>query len=149
MNPLILPAPLWRRLTSALYDGLLLLSIWMVLMLFLVIGGSYVGAPAPPHVVRAVLVTAGLIFFVRSWTHGGQTLGMRAWRLVVRRSDGTPLSLTRATLRYLLAWVSWLAFGLGVLWCLVDAQRRSWHDVLTGTEVVVPVSYTHLTLPTN
>ncbi|MCH9829149.1 MAG: RDD family protein [Gammaproteobacteria bacterium] len=137
MNPLILPAPLWRRLTSALYDGLLLLSIWMVLMLFLVIGGSYVGAPAPPHVVRAVLVTAGLIFFVRSWTHGGQTLGMRAWRLVVRRSDGTPLSLTRATLRYLLAWVSWLAFGLGVLWCLVDAQRRSWHDVLTGTEVVV------------
>lgn len=137
MNPLILPAPLWRRLTSALYDGLLLLSIWMVLMLFLVIGGSYVGAPAPPHVVRAVLVTAGLIFFVRSWTHGGQTLGMRAWRLVVRRSDGTPLSLTRATLRYLLAWVSWLAFGLGILWCLVDAQRRSWHDVLTGTEVVV------------
>ncbi|MDT0498438.1 RDD family protein [Algiphilus sp. W345] len=137
MNQLILPAPLWRRLTSALYDGLLLLSIWMVLMLFLVIGGSYVGAPAPPHVVRAVLVTAGLIFFVRSWTHGGQTLGMRAWRLVVRRSDGTPLSLTRATLRYLLAWVSWLAFGLGVLWCLVDAQRRSWHDVLTGTEVVV------------
>ena len=137
MNPLILPAPLWRRLTSALYDGLLLLSIWMVLMLFLVIGGSYVGAPAPPHVVRAVLVTAGLIFFVRSWTYGGQTLGMRAWRLVVRRSDGTPLSLTRATLRYLLAWVSWLAFGLGVLWCLVDAQRRSWHDVLTGTEVVV------------
>ncbi len=137
MNQLILPAPLWRRLASALYDGLLLLSIWMVLMLFLVIGGSYVGAPAPPHVVRAVLVTAGLIFFVRSWTHGGQTLGMRAWRLVVRRSDGTPLSLTRATLRYLLAWVSWLAFGLGVLWCLVDAQRRSWHDVLTGTEVVV------------
>ncbi|MGB0956701.1 MAG: hypothetical protein ACPGZP_11990, partial [Panacagrimonas sp.] len=30
MNTLVLPAPLWRRLVAALYDGLLLLALWMI-----------------------------------------------------------------------------------------------------------------------
>lgn len=138
MPALILPAPLWRRLAAAFYDSLLLIAIWMALTLLMTVGASYVsGAPAPPSLLRSVLLTAALLYFVRSWTRGGQTLGMKTWQLQLRRSQESPLTLTRASLRFALAWISWGALGLGVLWCLVDPRRRAWHDILTDTEVVV------------
>ena len=137
MSQTILPTPLWRRLVSALYDGLLLLAIWMVIGLFAVVISTYlVGVPPKPATVQALAIISAWIFCVRSWTKEGQTLGMRAWRIQVRSSDGTGISLTQASIRFVFAWFSWLLFGLGILWCLIDRQKRSWHDIAAGTEVV-------------
>jgi uncharacterized RDD family membrane protein YckC len=138
MSGLIVPAPLWRRLASAAYDALLLGAIIMVVVmadLFLLQGVA--GLPYNAHVLRAELLLASVLFFGVSWTRGGQTLGMRAWRLQVRRVDGQPLNWPAALARYAFAWLAWLPFGLGVLWCAIDARQRAWHDTLSGTEVVL------------
>jgi uncharacterized RDD family membrane protein YckC len=77
------------------------------------------------------------VFFSWFWTHGGQTLGMRAWRIRVVNAEGQPIDWKRATLRYLAAALSWTAAGLGFLWVWFDGQGSSWHDRLSGTYLVM------------
>ena len=77
-----------------------------------------------------------MIFFCGFWVHGGQTLGMRAWRLRVVRDDGHPLGWARAMARFAAGIVAALPLGLGLWWSAFDRQKRGWHDRWTGTRVV-------------
>ncbi len=61
---------------------------------------------------------------------------MRPWRLRVVRADGAAVDLRRAALRFVVALVSLAACGLGFFWCLVDRDRRAWHDIAAGTLLV-------------
>jgi uncharacterized RDD family membrane protein YckC len=47
-------------------------------------------------------------YFVWFWTHSGQTLPMKTWRLRVVAADGSPLTTSRAIVRYVLAWLWFL-----------------------------------------
>jgi len=137
MSAVVLPAPLWRRLAAALYDALLLAAIWMAATFVFVVASDALRVSRDTHLFQGYLFLVGLAFFGWFWTHGGQTLGMRAWRLQVRRTDGAPLRWLDAAVRYAMAYVAWLPLGIGVLWCAVDARRRAWHDMGSGTEVVL------------
>ena len=131
------PAPLWRRLAAALYDGLLLAALWMVAAMLDALVRGIAGLPYNVHVLRAWLFLVGFAFCGWFWTHGGQTLGMRAWRLHLRRSDGQPVGWVTALSRYAFAWLAWLPAGAGVLLSAIDPQQRSWHDRLSGTAVIL------------
>jgi uncharacterized RDD family membrane protein YckC len=87
--------------------------------------------------LQAGLVAVMIAFHVGFWTHGGQSLGMRAWRLRVVRWDGAPLRLSDALLRYAAAWLSALPLGLGFLWSLWDAEGYTWHDRWSRTRLVM------------
>ena len=131
-------AGLPRTAAAAVYDGLLVLAVLMlVTYLMLVLSGS--GAPIAPGntILQAILLATAAGFFVGFWTHGGQTLGMNAWRLRVEMQNGEPVRLATALLRFLSALLSLACFGLGFLWQLVDSQSLTWHDRLAGTRVVV------------
>lgn len=138
MSAPVLPAPLWRRLLAAVYDGLLLIGLWLLaLILEVIVRDQLLGLERHWLALRVYLFVIGLWFFGWFWIHGGQTLGMRVWRLQVRRDDGAALRWPIALLRYAAAYLSWGLAGLGMLWCLIDARRRAFHDLLAGTEVVV------------
>ena len=137
MTGLVIPAPLWRRLASAVYDALVLVAICMVIVMADLFLRGVAGLPYNAPVLRAELLLAAALFCGVSWTRGGQTLGMRAWRLQLRRSDGGPVNWPTALARFAFAFLAWLPLGLGVLWCAVDARKRAWHDTLSGTEVVL------------
>ena len=158
-----LPATPWRRLAAAVYDGLLLLGIWLAVLLIDVIARGFFDAPRNLPLLRVYLFTVGLLFFGWFWTHGGQTLGMRAWRLVVSRDDGRALSWPVAALRYtamLACWAIallplfarlpplgtsasgfWLVLGAGglsvsaLIAMVVDQRRRLPPDWLSGCVV--------------
>jgi Predicted membrane protein/domain len=68
-----------------------------------------------------------------SWRRGGQTLGMRPWRLHLRTREGGQPTRRAVWLRYLVGTLSLLAGGLGFWWSLVDRQRLTWHDRASGT----------------
>lgn len=137
MADAVVPAPLWRRLAAALYDALVMAGL-LLLASALELGlRTLLGAPPRMGVLRGVLVLVGLGYFGWFWTHGGQTPGARAWRLQVRRADGRALGWPTAIARYAFAYPAWLALALGLLWCLVDARRRAWHDIASGSEVVL------------
>jgi uncharacterized RDD family membrane protein YckC len=77
-----------------------------------------------------------MLFFCGFWSHGGQTVGMRAWRIRVVRDDGRPLGWPRAALRFGAGLLAALPAGLGLWWGILDDRRRGWHDRLTATRVV-------------
>ena len=86
--------------------------------------------------LRAALLGVSAAYFVISWARGGQTIGMRAWRLRVVAADGNALPWLRALLRFAVALVSLAACALGFLWCLIDPTRRGWHDVAARSSVI-------------
>src|SRR5262249_28031130 len=78
-------------------------------------------------------------YFVISWTRGGQTIGMRAWRLRVMRTHGGALTWPRALLRFAVALISLAAFVAGFVWAWFEPQRRTWHDLAADTSVTKPI----------
>lgn len=54
----------------------------------------------------------------------------------IARTNGKPLTIGRALLRYLGYWLSAIPLGLGFFWVLVDDQRQGWHDKLADTYVI-------------
>ena len=137
--PLPQPAGLLRRLGAIVYDGLLLAGLLMLASaLWLPItGGEAVQRGTPLFLLfQLYLLAVCFAFFVWFWTHGGQTLGMRTWRLRVSQPGGEPITLTQAVKRFAFALLSWLPAGLGFLWSLLDRERRAWHDIASGTVLV-------------
>ena len=123
------------------YDGLLLIALWFAAMLPVVAGTGEHPSALARGLTQLYLFAVGFAFFGGFWTHGGQTLGLRSWRLRVEDLGGGRLRWPRALARYAAALLSWLPAGLGFVWILVDAQGRAWHDRLSATRVVwVPSS---------
>lgn len=139
LNQAVTPS-LPRRLAAILYDSLLLLSLLVVAAaLATLVVQNGLGIPiVPSHpLYRGYLLLVGILFFVYFWVRGGQTLGMRAWRLRVLRADGLPLRPLDAVLRALCALLSWAVMGLGFAWALADPERLAWHDRLSRTRLVL------------
>jgi uncharacterized RDD family membrane protein YckC len=125
---------LWLRLAAAVYDLFPLIGLWMLTTALVMLAAhGEIDVARPTFVYRtalqAALLAVSAAYFVLSWSRGGQTIGMRAWRVRVVAADGSALPWPRALLRFAVALVSLLAFGLGFFWCLMDRQRRGWHDI--------------------
>ena len=154
------PCPLWRRLAALVYDLLAVLAIVMVVGLLcqLATGGRLIGTgtqvviPIWYRPLQALVVVA---YFVVSWRYGGQTLGMRAWRIRLLRGGGNVVGFARGALRVLVAalpmaalalapaWglraALWSTLVLWVLWfapALFDRRRRALHDLVADTELL-------------
>ncbi len=129
------PAGLLRRLGAMCYDGLLIVALWLVTTgLVVAINGS---APVSGAWFQSLLFLEACAFFLYFWQHNQATLGMQAWRLRLQLPSGARISLRQGGIRCLVGALSWLAFGLGFLWILIDPSRRSWTDLASGTQVVV------------
>lgn len=137
------PAGLVRRLMAMLYDTLLVAALLMIVALATVLAMSVLpGAEPedlypPPVWYRLLLFASWFGFFGWFWTRGGATLGMQAWHIVLQREDGGAIGWRLAARRFAAAALSLAALGLGFFWMLLDPQRRTWHDRLTGTRMVV------------
>ena len=136
------PAPgLPRRLAAMFYDTLLLIPMLM-LCVALALGirqcsGGADGEALPGWIVQSLAALCCVGFFAGFWLKGGQTLGMQAWRIKLTPMPGKELSVARAVTRCAAALLSLACLGLGYLWCLVDRRRHSWHDYLSGTQLVL------------
>ena len=128
-------ASLWRRLGAMIYDALLMLAILFAVTLPLIAlrDGEPVESGNLLH--QVLLVGTAYVFFVGFWWRYGRTLGMQSWRLRIETPDGGQPSLSACSLRFAAAILSWLPFGLGFLWQLVDRDKLSWHDRLSGTRL--------------
>jgi uncharacterized RDD family membrane protein YckC len=139
----ISPAPgLARRLAAMLYDSLLLAALWFVAtaLLLAVTAGRLSDPSRPPwmlYILQLSLLLVTFLFFAGFWTQGGQTLGMRAWRLKLVSTSGGPISWKQAAGRFAAAIPSVGFLGFGILWMLFDRERCTVHDRLSGTRLVL------------
>ena len=131
------PCSLIRRLACILYDSLLLFSILFVAS-FLVLPFTAGEAVASTNqIYPALLLLASYGYFVWQWTRGGQTLGMRAWRCQVQAQHQVNISMREASLRFVLAIFSWLILGLGFLIAWFRRDKKTLHDLGSGTRLVI------------
>ena len=130
------PAHLGWRLLAITYDALPLIAIlFFSSIVLLVLHGGEAAKPGTAWSYLNMIVYWSIVgcYAVASWRRGGQTMGMRPWRLLVVNRDGRNASVKALCLRY--AIVS-LSGGLALLWCLFDAQKRGLHDLAAGTLLV-------------
>jgi uncharacterized RDD family membrane protein YckC len=130
------PASLLRRLAALCYDSLLLLAIWFIATAILLPFSSGEAIPANNPLLSTYLLFISFFFYAWFWRHGGQTLGMRAWRLQLRNLRPGPVTWLQALLRFMVAIPAALLSGLGYLWMLFDKQKLTWHDRYSETCIV-------------
>lgn len=124
-----------------LYDALLIVALVFVVN-GLVLGVLAKVGAADDHTLQPwqaqLLTLASVIaFFTLFWIKSGQTLGMQAWRIKLVDFNGNTPSLGQALLRCCGACLSIACLGLGFIWCLVDRNKRYWHDYLSHTELIL------------
>lgn len=120
-----------------LYDGLAVVALWMLasaIITSLFGNASEGGARLLLQGVSLLTISA---YFLWCWTHGGQTLAMKTWRVRVVQKNGAPLSFVTALRRYVLACVGVLLGGIGLWWALLDRDGQFLHDRLAGTRLVL------------
>lgn len=127
-------ASLIRRLAAIFYDLLLLIGILFVVSAIAVWINRGTAVDHPAYYLALVIAT--FIFFGWFWTHGGQTLGLRTWRLQVVDNQGRTLTWRQSLLRFAAAWLAYLPAAAGLLWMLFDKDSLAVHDRLSKTRVI-------------
>jgi len=139
-----------KRILVAVYDGLLLVavtffSLALIMGLFMWLApSSFFVDPAlldNPKIIQLTdlgrlvgsiifivhCISVSFFFYGWFWTHGGQTLGMRAWNLYLIKPDGKFINWEIA---------AWTVGGLGFTWILLNKKNLAWHDILSNTQII-------------
>lgn len=155
---LVTPA-LTRRLACLVYEGVLLFGVLMLTALLFSTITQQRHALVGRHALQAFVFIILGIYFTWFWSHGGQTVAMKAWHIRLVDADGRPVTQPRALLRYVLSWLWFLpslvtlylsgfrspAMALGVTavgvvgyatLALRHPQRQFWHDAVSRTRLV-------------
>lgn len=139
-------ANLFKRLGAYVYDLFALVAVLMlsgILAILIVIIGNKMGLinlaayqDIADYLSKSNLFAGYLCFVVIGfysyfWCKGGQTIGMKAWRLRVQNSDGSNISFTQSLIR-----IATSAFGLGNILALFKG-RNAFQDLWAECEVIV------------
>lgn len=133
------PPSLLRHLAVIVYDLLLLASVLLFAAAIavginaLVTGGQAITAGNPFFFIY--LIAVSFLFYGWFWTHGGQTLGMRTWKVLLRSDNHQKISWRQVLLRFIIAIPSWLAFGIGFWGTWLGKSNQSWPDVMSHTHL--------------
>ncbi len=124
----------FKHLFSLIYDIFPITGLFLTtsLVVMLLRGGEEV---APGTVwFQALLIAEVYLYFTYSWKSGGQTLGMRAWKLAI--VDHHTLTWGTVSLRLLAGCASLLTLGFGLWIKLWNKSGLSWMDQVSQTETL-------------
>ncbi|MBV8502379.1 MAG: RDD family protein [Paucibacter sp.] len=148
-----------RRLAAFAYEGVLLFGVLFIADYLFSALTQQRNAMQGRAAGQAFLFIVLGVYFGWFWSHGGQTVAMKAWHLRVVDTLGRPLSQGRALARYVLSWL-WFIPALasahfaglrttgGIFGCLtagvlayvliarLHPSRQFLHDLLCGTRLV-------------
>lgn len=123
---------LLRRLLAFLYDSFLLLALIFVVTTFALFLNN--GEAIESIFYKLALIPVAGFFYSWFWMNGGQTLGMRAWRIKLVNSNDALLTWKTCAVRFVIALLS---FGFTWLFMLFNKDGDALHDRLSGTKIVI------------
>jgi len=131
-----LPSPgFFRRIAVVFYDTLLLLAILFFATAIALPFNKGEAFTNSNILYPGYLLGISFLYYGWFWTHGGQTPGLKTWKLRVLDFDQRLISWKQAFFRFIFGLFSWTAFGAGFLWILIDKNKLSWHDHLSKTRL--------------
>ncbi|MFO7602490.1 MAG: RDD family protein [Gammaproteobacteria bacterium] len=120
-TPIRIATP-WRCLFASLYDALVLLALCFLAMA--IITPFFNSHDMTQRLLAGLYLLAVIVaFYLWFWTHGGQTIGMRAWRLQLLTHEGQPIRPAQGLLRLGTALPPWLGLGIALLLASVSAEK--------------------------
>lgn len=128
-----------KRLGGILYDFCLVFSFVAVIaaITLFILQANGLKNIEPDSTLSRVFVLyyifLSFAFFAWFWTHGGQTLGMRAWKMRVVTAQNRELTMFDALARF--GFALFLPV-ISQLWSLVDKQGLALHERLSGTKLI-------------
>lgn len=132
-------AGLFRRLFAIFYDSFLLIAIlFIVTAIANALNHGEAIEPSnalyPLYVLTIFLLS--YLYFAWFWIHGGQSLGMKTWRIQLQSSDKGEINWKTTVIRFISALFSWGFFGAGFIWAFFDKKNRCWHDLASHTVLI-------------
>lgn len=139
------PATILKRLLALSYDLFILAALSMAYSALATLAlvqvfhhdssGDYQPMSDKPGFLLGWIATlVGFYWFF--WKRGGQTVGMRAWRLKLVAIKGGAPGHGQILIRIALGPLSLLCLGLGYLYCLFNRDRLALHDIISGTRLI-------------
>jgi len=150
-----------RRITAGIYDVFLLFAVGFFYTIILTIivdamgyqptglsieesGETMTLAASEEYqpIVRGIFYQLGLYlalagFYLGFWRSRSATLGMQTWRLKIISLEGNKPSWRQLLLRVLAGTASFMFFGIGFFYSIIDKENRTLHDMVSKTRIVV------------
>ncbi|MCO1333736.1 RDD family protein [Microbulbifer sp. OS29] len=137
------------RLAALVYDLLILMGLMVIYgFIAMMVASTVVGLNCQPETMDynpcvggpifqlgALVVITGYYFW--SWRAAGQTVGMRAWRLLLASPNGMQLTWRQCILRAIVAPLSIACLGLGYFSAWARSDKATWHDLISESQVRV------------
>ena len=130
------PCSLIRRLLIMLYDGVVIIALLMLATVFAMLAGTGNHTAMQDVLYTAYLALVWFAYLAWCWHKGGMTLGMRAWRVCITDETGRRPAWRWCAIRFLASILSAAPAGLGFLWSVIDADKRTWHDKASRTRLM-------------
>ena len=126
-----------RRLGAIVYDTVLLITVFYCATYVLVpfLGGEAIESNNLAY--KIYLLILAYLYFVWHWCFGGKTLGMRSLQIKIVNDLGIKPNFQQATKRFLASTLSFILFGTGFLWGIFDKNKKTLHDHLSKTKLIV------------
>ena len=86
-------------------------------------------------VLQVTLLVCYFLYYHLSYMRGGQTIGMKSWKIKLESQTGR-LKLSQTLVRFALAWPSFFLCGIGYLSALKNEHCLSIPDKYSGTTIV-------------
>jgi uncharacterized RDD family membrane protein YckC len=120
-------AGFWLRFVATVIDAALIITVFVMF-------SKTFGMRGPGGFFFFVLLWGG--YHVTMWTLRGATLGGLALSLRLVQTDGQPVNLAVAIVRFLASFLSAAALLIGFFWAGWSSDKQSWHDKIAGTYVL-------------
>lgn len=130
-------ALLIRRIAAMVYDVFLLIGVLFVAGIPLALIDEVTRELVWMElIIQIYLYLVIMLYFSWFWSHGGQTPGMRAWKIRVVDERGEAIRLSRAIGRFLTATLTLLPAGLGLIVSIFREHQITWYDSLSASFLV-------------
>lgn len=123
---------LLRRVAAFFYDSLLLIALYFVITAAVVPLNN--GEAIEHWSYKIFLILISFLFFDWFWRHGGQTLGMRAWRIRVEGVSSERIDFKQSAHRFI---TGLLAFGITFLFMFQGKEKQALHDRISKTKIAL------------
>ena len=130
-----MPASLAKRAGAIFYDLLIVTAILFIATIFWTAAGVTFGHPWYRTYVAFVYLTT-FVYFGWCWIHGGQTVGMKVWKIKLLATGTRRFGWAAAMARSAAAVLSGVALGTGFWWVLFNRNKLSWHDWLSNSRLI-------------
>ena len=125
---------IWRRFASILYDYLLVIAV-LIIMSIPFFSFDLQENNLLKVIIQIYYYLITQYFFVWFWVHNEGTLGMKTWKIKIICNNNR-LSYKQAIIRFNVAIISLLFFGLGFIISLFRKDKKCFHDIISKTALV-------------